>query len=36
MISRWKDINVIDSLTAKGLKCHNGILAKAYGLPKNP
>jgi hypothetical protein len=34
MISRWKDINFIDALTAKGLKCHNRVFAKAYGLPK--
>jgi predicted GIY-YIG superfamily endonuclease len=34
MISKMKDTNAIDVPTAKGLKCHNGIIAKAYGLPK--
>ena len=34
MISRWKDIGAIDYTTARDLKCHNGTIARAYGLPK--
>jgi hypothetical protein len=34
MVSRWKDIGNIDFYTAKKLKCQNGVIARAYGLPK--
>ena len=34
MISRWKDMGYIVFYTAKKIKCQNGTIARAYGLPK--
>jgi predicted GIY-YIG superfamily endonuclease len=34
MVSRWQDMAFIDFYTAKKLKSQNGVIARAYGLPK--